>query len=154
MKVKYILLVTFSAVLFSCNDANKASDNRMAKYLEPPAHHHDTPGLQLNRGSKWPADASTKKHVAEFGLILHAFDQQSQVKADPYKQLADQLQKELNTLIADCKMQGPEHDALHAWLMPVLTDVKKLKTVTSADDGKKYLKSLEGRLHEFDKYFI
>jgi hypothetical protein len=30
-------------------------------------------------------------------------------------------------------MTGPDHDALHAWLKPVLHDVKELK-----EDGDKY----------------
>ena len=43
------------------------------------------------------------------------------------EELSAKLQSKIDTLIKQCRMQGPEHDALHVWLEKVLTDMKQLK---------------------------
>ncbi|MGZ3952200.1 MAG: hypothetical protein ACXVBZ_12445, partial [Flavisolibacter sp.] len=41
--------------------------------------------------------------------------------------LSARLQTRLDTLVQQCKMTGPAHEALHSWLKPVLHDTKELK---------------------------
>lgn len=96
------------------------------------AHHHHPTGdvgdLQLNDGLKWEADAHTNALVAEMKSSVSTFD-----NSDDYKVLADTLTSQLNRLIAGCTMDGPAHDELHKWLVPLIDNIKELSA--SEDDA-------------------
>ena len=155
MKLKILLLITVSSCLFSCNQDDKASDDRMAHYLKP-AHPHKEHivELSLNNGAKWQTDENTRTHVVKLSSILDLLSKSGADDIASYKLLADDLLKELNGLIADCKMRGPEHEALHTWQEPVLKEVSNLKKITSADQGKDCAEELANKFREFNKYFI
>lgn len=155
MKLKILLLITVPSFLFSCNQADKISDDRMAKYLKPahPDKEHIAE-LSLNNGAKWKTDESTRIHAVKLNSILDLFSKSGADDIASYKLLADDLLRELNGLIADCKMKGPEHEALHTWLEPVLKEVSNLKKITSADQGKDCAEVLANKFREFNKYFI
>ena len=43
-------------------------------------------------------------------------------------QLTKQLQVTIDTLVQQCRMKGPDHDALHVWLQQVQHDLQEVKT--------------------------
>lgn len=63
------------------------------------------------------------------------------------------MQKELNSLISDCKMKGPNHEVLHLWLEPVLKDVSNLKKINATDEGKQVTEKLTDDVEKFNQYF-
>lgn len=155
MKLRILLLITIPSFLFSCNQADKVPDDRMANYLTPakPDKEHIAE-LSLNNGAKWKTDESTRIHAFKLNSILDLFSKMGADDIDSYKLLADDLLEELNGLIADCKMKGPEHEALHTWLEPVLKEVSDLKKITSAEQGKEGAEKLANKFREFNEYFF
>ena len=62
----------------------------------------------------------------------------------------DELQRQANILIKECRMTGPGHDALHAWLGTFLEHVRALKTNRDAEWATH---SLNEDMKIFDTYF-
>jgi len=83
-----------------------------------------TSALQLNKGTKWKADSITHVNVAALTQLVN----DSSYRDDKnVASLILRLQTRLDTLVQQCKMTGPAHEALHSWLKPVLHDTKELK---------------------------
>lgn len=88
--------------------------------------------MQINSGDttkKWKADEATKRNVA---VMMKIVEDTSYKDAANRTQLASNLQAAIDNLIKECRMKGPDHDALHHWLEKVLEDIKALK----ADEHK------------------
>lgn len=159
MSVKNILPLIFTVVFFGCNNTNnrtvKVKDN-----VEQESHQHEDDnhkehggGLALNNGIKWESDESTSKHAAKLIDETNAFNAKPHANVNAYHAFAGDLQNELNSLISDCKIKGPDHDALHLWLEPVLKDVDDLKKTQAASDAKELTEKLTEKIQMFDKYF-
>ena len=73
---------------------------------------------------KWKADDATRKNVAALTRVVND-DRYADEKMRA--QLITDLQGEIDNLVKECTMKGPDHDALHVWLEQVLQDVKALK---------------------------
>lgn len=118
------------------------------------AHGHEATGVPaLNNGAKWKSDLNTNKNVEELKAIAVTFkEKQNPVVAD-YHEVANKLGEGLNKMINECKMKGPDHDALHVWLEPLLKENKELKTVTEAALGSATFKSIDSRLDAYQNYF-
>lgn len=80
--------------------------------------------LRLNNGVKWKTDEATRKNVAHLTKIIN---DNSNIDVKNRAQLTKQLQTRIDTLVMQCKMQGPDHDALHVWLNQVLHNLKEMK---------------------------
>ncbi len=80
--------------------------------------------VPLNNGVKWEADAPTRTNVA---ALVRIINDPAYTDAKQRNQLYTNLQVQLDTLVRQCRMQGPAHDALHVWLEKVMSDVKELK---------------------------
>jgi hypothetical protein len=61
-----------------------------------------------------------------------------------------ELQKHADKLIKECRMTGPDHDALHAWLGPFLQHVQALKTNRDTESASH---ALNEDMKVFDTYF-
>jgi hypothetical protein len=84
----------------------------------------DQASAQMNKGSRWKADDVTKKNVAAMVTVIN---DSSNIGDNKRAQLAKQLQTRIETLLQECKMKGPDHNVLHAWLEQVLHDLKEMK---------------------------
>ena len=73
---------------------------------------------------KWKADEATKKNVA---AMMQIVADSTYTDAAKRVQLYTNLRARIDTLVQQCTMKGPEHDALHVWLEKVLEDLKELK---------------------------
>jgi hypothetical protein len=56
-------------------------------------------------------------------------------------------------MVKECKMQGPDHDALHVWLEPLMEDNKEMKKMDSKEALASRLETLNERLNVYPKYF-
>lgn len=116
------------------------------------AHHHhhaNTVGdLQLNNGHKWEADAHTNSVVEEMKTSVSGFG-----NSDDYDVLADTLTNQLNRLIAGCTMEGPAHDELHKWLVPLIENIKGLSASESTVHASDVVHEIDGVLDIYDDYF-
>jgi len=138
------VIVFFIAVLFmSCGTSQQQKEKE-----EKHEHNSSVTALQLNNGVKWKADSTTHSNVSRLVQLVS----DSNYKLEKNKELfSDQLQNRLDTLVKQCKMTGPDHDALHAWLQPVLHDVKELKESDGKFDSR--FTELETDVRSFYDYF-
>jgi len=104
--------------------------------------------LTLNNGAKWKADSTTLVNVSAITQLVNDSNYRNEKNRIEF---SARLQNRLDTLVSQCKMTGPDHDALHAWLKPVLHDVKELKEEEDKYD-KKYLE-LQQDVQSFYQYF-
>ena len=139
--VTTVALIAFAAT--SCNNRHSHSghDNH--------EHHAKSKQLALNDGRKWNVDDPTNAYVRKMQGIVERFDSRG---SSDYNMLADSLRVQTTGMVVDCKMTGPDHDALHLWLEPVLNDVQTLAGKDEAEAKKSY-DHVKSSLVEYDTYF-
>lgn len=147
-KQPYMLLLIFmiaAALLLSCNSAHQ--------HQEPEKETTVVAKLELNDGVKWNADESTNTNVSALIGILDSFTLQPERSLEAHHQAAGSLQIALNKLVKDCEMKGPDHDALHLWLEPVMDEVSALKKSTSAEQAAGHFSTLREQASLYREYF-
>ncbi|KAA9038025.1 hypothetical protein FW778_14770 [Ginsengibacter hankyongi] len=146
---KSIVLFICMAFLFACNQSSdKVEANEQ--------HSHDqaqTTELSLNNGAKWKADSITNINVLNLRTIADNFRIISSPSANDYQILSSDLNNALNKMIQQCKMTGPDHEALHHWLEPVLKETNELKNITDTASARTTFKSIDKRLDDYHNYF-
>jgi hypothetical protein len=80
--------------------------------------------LQLNNLAKWKTDEATRANVAAMITLINDRGNSSEKNKEEFTNL---LQARIDSLVQQCKMTGPDHDALHMWLEQVLHDMKTMK---------------------------
>ena len=169
--MKKILLMVFSfALLLGCSspDTDK-STNGVADHDQAAAtneaHDHDQAGTaapttaltngvpDLNNGAKWAADKSTNDNVANLQSIVTRFKTNPAPEVQDYRAFNESFTEGLGKMVKECKMQGPDHDALHVWLEPLMEDNKEMKKMDSKEALASRLETLNERLNVYPKYF-
>ena len=110
---------------------------------------NSTKDLQVNSGGKHRADEATRRNVAAMVQIVN--DSNNPGKENRAK-LTNQLQTRIDTLVQQCKMSGPAHDALHTWLEKVLEDLKEIKE-KEGDEYQKSYSTLKKDVESFYTFF-
>jgi hypothetical protein len=149
--MKSFVIVVLATALWSCS----APDEKNAT-ADHATHQHEKVApveLALNNGAKWKADAATNTNVKAVVSVLDAFDASSARSLDDYLGVATKLQVSLDKLIGDCEMQGPDHDALHLWLHPLLERLDALKASTTADEARLAYEAVEEQARLYNTYF-
>lgn len=148
---KFFYLLFTSTVLFACGQNSNKTE------AEDHAHHEaatvtDT-ALSLNNGAKWKADSVTNKNVVNIKTIADNFRIKPFPSANDYHLLGADLNGGIQKMIQECKMSGPDHDALHKWLEPVLSETNQLKTITDTSMARKTFKSIDERIDAYHNFF-
>jgi hypothetical protein len=129
------------------------SDTAISDKHVPASHEASHGTLTLNNGAKWKSDESTRDHLRKMEQQLGTFNSQTAKEVQAYQQLGQSVQQETDQLIKDCRMQGPDHDALHTWLQTILPNVATLKKSTSVEEGEQAKQKLENNMRVFHEYF-
>lgn len=116
--------------------------------MDTKANHRHPVVLTLNEGRRWETDAATRKNVA---ALVRLVEDRRFTEASSMPQLVRELQLRVDTLVAECKMQGPAHEALHRWLEVVLGDLRALKKTDS--DQQAVYAALKNDVRSFYHYF-
>ena len=131
--------------------------NQSSNNAEPGDHvstdQNQTPTLSLNNGAKWQADSVTTNNVAYLKKITGNFRTKPRHSVSDYKALSTDLNNALNKMIQQCKMTGPDHEALHHWLEPVLQETNELKSINDSVSARTTFNSIDKRLDDFYNYF-
>jgi len=146
---KSIILFIYITLLFACN---QSSD----KVEADEQHSHDqvqATELSLNNGAKWKADSITNNNVLNLHTVADNFRIKSSPSASDYQILSNDLNNALNKMIKECKMTGPDHQALHHWLAPILKETNELKNITDTAIAGMTFKSIDKRLDAYHNYF-
>jgi hypothetical protein len=155
--MKLLLLLT-ALVLFMAYCGGKNHADRLGHKPQPVtvagepstvAHIEKDTKLTLNNGQKWKLDEPTRQNVGQIKAIV---DKAAAQSSPNYHLLATDLQASTDKLIGECRMSGPDHDALHLWLEQYLPALKELhndnKTVQEAA-----FKKVQIKVREFGDYF-
>lgn len=157
MKSIIQFLSTIAAIFFisACGPANTQNGNigevkDSVKQIEE--HHHEGDGisLTLNNGVKWKADSITNANVS---VLINIVIKNNPVSLDDYHTTAQLIKEGVNKLLQDCKMQGPDHEALHHWLVPLLEKNKELGKSTSIEEAGKIFAEEKEHLGIYQNYF-
>ncbi len=149
MKKVFYLFIGIT-LLFSCNQGdNKSGAENNTSSMQAVA---DT-SLTLNNGDKWKADSSTYNNVMDLKNISDMFKIQPFPSLNEYHILGNDLTKGINKMIQECKMTGPDHEAIHKWLEPILENANKLKSISNKAEAKPAFQSIDARLDEYRNYF-
>lgn len=143
-------LVTNIFLLFSCSQVNNNAGTENTSHA---SHGEVETNLTLNNGDKWKADSSTYNNVMDLKNTSDMFKIQPFPSLNEYHILGSDLTKGINKMIQECKMTGPDHEALHKWLEPILENANKLKSVSDPAAAKPIIQSIDARLDEYGNYF-
>lgn len=144
MRTGQILMLFFAATWLSCQH-DIPTDRHEA------SHRHESKILSLNDGAKWKTDAGTRMHAENLIELSRSFGIPTELSA--YHEQAKALQTELDVLLKECRMIGPEHEALHHWLEPVMDDVHALSQQSDVAKSRQVAQKLNQDLQKFNQYF-
>lgn len=141
-----------AVVLWSCNTATTPAAET-ATHSDAHEHEHAATTLALNSGQKWKADVPTNENVGAIRTTAQNFAAKPHATVADYQAVGSDLQKGVDKLIQQCKMSGPDHDALHLWLEPLLKDVNELKKADDIASSEKTFNAINERLELYAQYF-
>ena len=152
---KIIIILLFSTGFWACNNPETSSKKEVTPAVDADNHEHadNKTGLELNNGAKWIADSSTNNNVKNLQVVLEQFNAGTDQTMAAYKLAAENLQLGLNKMVSECKMKGPDHDALHKWLEPLIGQVKELKQVSTEADAAKMIATIQTQVNYYNQYF-
>jgi hypothetical protein len=123
------------------------------------AHTHSTAGvaqLQLNAGNKWTTDAPLRSGMA---AVRNAFEADhpaihaGKQTAAQYEALAARIDKEVQSIIANCKLP-PDADAnLHYIVADLMQGVALMRSGDTAESRHEGASLVHGALNAYPRYF-
>lgn len=142
MKKLFLLIVLLSLTLTSCNDEKKQTDSILNNNWEKE--------IKLDNEAKWEANIETTKGVADLQSLIKT---NNATTVDAYVSLANKLNERKNILVKECTMDGPSHDNLHIFLLPLIEKINLLLVTKSTKDAAKIVSSISENLTAYDTYF-
>lgn len=142
-------MVVFVSFLFlaACNEHSHDQQSGSSEHLSK-----DTV-LTLNNGKKWKADTLTSRNVVALKTMVNMFGVEPYPSANNYQVLGNDMTNGFNKMIKECKMSGPDHDALHLWMEPIIKESNQLKTITDTIQARQLFKSIKERVDNYPAYF-
>lgn len=158
-----LVAIAFSFLLFTaCKNTESQTSHDVVEEMhedhhgEADHHEHGESGmdeLALNNGAKWMSDESTELHGKNLVEIAKNYEKQEDKSLEASHAYANEVEQEMAQLIQKCTMKGPDHDALHLWLEPILKDVKSLKESQDEVEATKTAHSLTEGIVKYPDYF-
>ena len=153
--MKLMILVFVTTFFLGCNNSNTTQNKEAVKELDE--HQREKSGtsemLALNKGAKGNAESITNSNIKNLLSIVETFYNGTDKSMASYKNAAVQLQDALNKIISECKMHGPDHEALHKWLRPLIGQVEELKKALTEDSATTLMATIKAQLNLYDQNF-
>lgn len=147
-----IILLISIAFFTACQSTEQKHDQ--ATTTEADVHHdHEQAGdagLSLNNGAKWKADASTNANVAAMNQIS---SQAAPASLEDFTKTGNDLQTGIDKMIKECRMEGPDHEALHHWLEPLMEKNKALLGAKSVEEATEIFGDLKKQIELYPQFF-
>lgn len=153
-KLTHALQLIAVFILISCQSGSVETTNNAPQQdtllNKEHAHEEDGHALTLNNGAKWKADSITNVNVK---AIISTIDNKTLNSISDYHAMGDAVQQGINKLIEDCRMEGPDHDALHGWLEPLIEMNKQLKDSKTIEEAKSIFLKESQHIKVYLEYF-
>lgn len=107
--------------------------------------------IALVDGKKWESDDITMEHIENLKQIIA--DNKVRDDEAAFKGLAKKMTKELDLLFSDCTMEGPDHDALHKYLVSLINKKDMLTEVDNQERGQKIVARIQEQLNDYERFF-
>lgn len=138
---KAIMILLFAASLAATPDLALCQENST------------TGKLMLNNGAKWKADQATITNVNRLkNIVKHAYSKTTRSLKD-HQATTKALQEGLDRMIQECRLKGPNHQALHKWLEPLMAKINQLEHAGDAASMEILIQKIKAQLDLFDRYF-
>ena len=98
--------------------------------------------LQLDGANKWTMDDHTRKTFLEMSARFQGLNPHETSQND-LRTLGSNLEKDLESLIAGCTMQGAAHEELHKYLTAYMPAVRTLTAEGSPENATRVISLLE-----------
>lgn len=159
--MKHVIFSFALLALVSCKDTKKQEPVPTTEAVET-AHEHAhedvstvydnswTQSIELDNGTKWQANAETNEGVQK---MQNSITSQKINTLQEYHELANQLNEDKNYVVKNCTMEGPSHDNLHIWLLPLMEKIKALSEAETVEDASKLKHSIEENITKYNTYF-
>ena len=149
---KYIymekLLIILSIIAISCSNPEGQQETSGHEHHDMGKPEH-APSMQLNNGAKWKTDEATRKNVK---VLIEILNDSNNSHLNSRTELVQKMQAGIDSLVRQCRMSGPDHDALHVWLNQVQQDLKKIKEYKD-DNYKTLYATLKKDVERFSLFF-
>lgn len=147
MKQLFILLLLVSITYSCASEADRIPTTEIQEAVL-------APDLKLDpNNQKWRADEATTVSIESMQQLMAAFDTGKNVgDIEAFQELGKSMNGELNTLFRQCTMTGLAHDELHAFLTPIMKDVKILQGTNIEASTAAQLR-LKDRLEVYPQFF-
>lgn len=149
-----ILAFTVLLTTWGCNDHDHTKTENSGEHDEMTHQEADhSKELTLNNGSKWVSDSSTNYHASQLNRITEEHQEISSPTLEDHKATAKKLEAEIGQLVSSCTMKGPDHDALHLWLEPLLEKVKSYNAVQDLQLANQQFADIDKQIAAYNTYF-
>lgn len=109
--------------------------------------------LALNNGQKWKVDQATQNNLINLQNTVRAFDGSAGKTIEDYQEVRLDLADGITKMVTECHMSGPDHEALHQWLKPLINDVAALKNAKTLTEAADLYKTATDQLALHAEYF-
>ncbi|MEO6851849.1 MAG: hypothetical protein ABI166_14505 [Mucilaginibacter sp.] len=149
-----LAILLIAASLASCTN-HKTAEKTVVVSAEADEQDERSQGqeLTLNNGAKWKIDESTHNNVVNLQNILNAFTGDASRPLSDYQEVQHDLKDGIDKMISECHMTGPDHEALHHWLKPLIHKVADLKKATTVADAARSLNDIRAQVKLNAQYF-
>ncbi len=145
--------LAFILILFSCNNNNGKTEATPEPAHAEHAHEAGNQQVELNNGKKWKSDAITTANISSFNQQAEQARHIDAKEISAYNQAGDGMQKQLDKLVSECRMQGADHEALHKWLTPLFSKVSLLKKTSNIKEASSLIQEIYNHVNSFSNYF-
>jgi hypothetical protein len=153
MKILWLAIILSVFATGCSNDQQKGTKIETVSGEAKHEHEAAKEKLELNNNAKWKADSSTNNNVKNLQAIIEKFNSGTDKSMGAYTATGSELQGGLDKMIAECKMKGPDHEAVHKWLEPLIGNVRELKKASNEQEAANIIKEIDQHLKLYAQYF-
>jgi len=143
MKLSLLLFSALGLGLGACRPS-------LAPPPEPPTEAAPDVILRPAGGGRWRIQEDMRAELSRIERDLRAFDEAG--NPDPAA-FAEALAGGLSRFVALCQMEGPAHEELHKWLIPLLGHSEALSSASGPGEREAILREVRGSLARFHEFF-
>ncbi|MBK8505924.1 MAG: hypothetical protein IPL46_29260 [Saprospiraceae bacterium] len=148
--MKSTIVLILSVIMFACGNSSAEKNNSEIAASEDHDNHQNNSTLTLDQGQKWQVNAEMLPPIEMMESLINDFAENN---SEEYQDLASDLQKQIDLLVASCTMTGPSHDELHKWLHPAIQTVKKIDDAKDNAVAAQEFKNIQSSMQTYHLYF-